>query len=345
MMLSTSVSSYLRQTADRANSSTSRVYFVIIRWGAASLTCRFDFSSRFSLVDNKIDFRRLVQVQTSFVQVTWFCREKRFSKSEFEIDPRVKEEIINWLVCRSTEDQCQEVRRSDSNQPNVQGRSFPRQRIRSEHSHFWRRSATEPCSSSIRSIFSFEMFAPTEFPLSIAAVELVEPRSMIMTLVNGGAHLDFRTRRSALTALHLSSIHQRKQSILVGCRSSSTKDTLNNRSPCLSDSARTRRIGQCFRSEQFDASLSFDSIKKQLQWWQFFVVCLDSLERSFDRRLLRQKRVDWTASSGSSRTRTTRRTFTLLSGRHQSSRRRWKHAVAHINTEQSGLERPESSED
>jgi len=38
---------------------------------------------------------------------------------------------------------------------------------------------------------------------------------MIMTLVNGGAHLDFRTRNRGLTPLHKSSIYNRKESIIV----------------------------------------------------------------------------------------------------------------------------------
>jgi len=38
---------------------------------------------------------------------------------------------------------------------------------------------------------------------------------MIMTLVNGGAHLDFRTRNGGLTPLHKSSIYNRKESIVV----------------------------------------------------------------------------------------------------------------------------------
>jgi hypothetical protein len=36
-----------------------------------------------------------------------------------------------------------------------------------------------------------------------------------MTLVNGGAHLDFRTRHGGLTPLHKSAIHSRKESIIV----------------------------------------------------------------------------------------------------------------------------------
>ena len=36
-----------------------------------------------------------------------------------------------------------------------------------------------------------------------------------MTLVNGGAHLDFRTRHGGLTSLHQSSIHCRKESIVT----------------------------------------------------------------------------------------------------------------------------------
>jgi SH3/ankyrin repeat-containing protein len=39
---------------------------------------------------------------------------------------------------------------------------------------------------------------------------------MIMTLVNGGAHLDFRTRNGGLTPLHKSAIHSQKESIIVG---------------------------------------------------------------------------------------------------------------------------------
>jgi hypothetical protein len=51
--------------------------------------------------------------------------------------------------------------------------------------------------------------------LSCACIDLLEPRSMIMTLVNGGAHLDFRTRNGGLTSLHKSAIHHRKESIVV----------------------------------------------------------------------------------------------------------------------------------
>jgi SH3/ankyrin repeat-containing protein len=54
-----------------------------------------------------------------------------------------------------------------------------------------------------------------ETPLSCACIDLLEPRSMIMTLVNGGAHLDFRTRNGSLTPLHKSAIHYRKESIVV----------------------------------------------------------------------------------------------------------------------------------
>lgn len=55
----------------------------------------------------------------------------------------------------------------------------------------------------------------TETPLTCACVDLLEPRSMIMALVNGGAHLDFRVRRAALTPLHKAAIHCRKQAIIV----------------------------------------------------------------------------------------------------------------------------------
>ncbi len=54
-----------------------------------------------------------------------------------------------------------------------------------------------------------------ETPLSCACVDLLEPRSMIMTLVNGGAHLDFRTRNGGFTPLHKSAIYNRKEAILV----------------------------------------------------------------------------------------------------------------------------------
>lgn len=49
----------------------------------------------------------------------------------------------------------------------------------------------------------------------IACIDLIEPRSMIMTLVNGGAHLDFRTRKQGLTPLHRSAQFSRKEAILV----------------------------------------------------------------------------------------------------------------------------------
>ncbi|CAF3616590.1 unnamed protein product [Rotaria sp. Silwood1] len=54
-----------------------------------------------------------------------------------------------------------------------------------------------------------------ETPLSCACVDLLEPRSMIMTLVNGGAHLDFRTRNGGLTPLHKSAIYSRKEAIVT----------------------------------------------------------------------------------------------------------------------------------
>jgi hypothetical protein len=38
---------------------------------------------------------------------------------------------------------------------------------------------------------------------------------MIMTLINGGAHLDFRSRNGGLTALHKCSIYNRKEAIVV----------------------------------------------------------------------------------------------------------------------------------
>ena len=55
----------------------------------------------------------------------------------------------------------------------------------------------------------------SETALSCACVDLLEPRSMILTLVNGGVHLDFRTRNGGLTPLHKSAIHYRKESIVV----------------------------------------------------------------------------------------------------------------------------------
>jgi len=60
---------------------------------------------------------------------------------------------------------------------------------------------------------------PIETALSCACIDLLEPRSMIMTLVNGGAHLDFRTRNGGLTPLHKSAIHSRKEAIIVSFRS------------------------------------------------------------------------------------------------------------------------------
>ncbi|CAF1634071.1 unnamed protein product [Adineta ricciae] len=54
-----------------------------------------------------------------------------------------------------------------------------------------------------------------ETALSCACVDLLEPRSMIMTLVNGGAHLDFRTRTGGFTPLHKSAMHYRKESIVT----------------------------------------------------------------------------------------------------------------------------------
>ncbi|CAF2809652.1 unnamed protein product [Rotaria sp. Silwood2] len=54
-----------------------------------------------------------------------------------------------------------------------------------------------------------------ETSLSCACLDLLEPRSMIMTLVNGGAHLDFRTRNGGLTPLHISAIYSRKEAIIT----------------------------------------------------------------------------------------------------------------------------------
>ncbi|CAF1148905.1 unnamed protein product [Rotaria sordida] len=54
-----------------------------------------------------------------------------------------------------------------------------------------------------------------ETPLSCACIDLLEPRSMIMTLINGGAHLDFRIRNGALTPLHKSAIYSRKEAIVT----------------------------------------------------------------------------------------------------------------------------------
>lgn len=60
-----------------------------------------------------------------------------------------------------------------------------------------------------------KIFCYLETALSCACIDLLEPRSMIMTLVNGGAHLDFRTRNGGLTSLHKSAIHSRKEAIIV----------------------------------------------------------------------------------------------------------------------------------
>jgi hypothetical protein len=38
---------------------------------------------------------------------------------------------------------------------------------------------------------------------------------MIMALVNGGAHLDFRIRNGGLTPLHKAAIYNRKEAIVV----------------------------------------------------------------------------------------------------------------------------------
>lgn len=54
-----------------------------------------------------------------------------------------------------------------------------------------------------------------ETPLTCACVDLLEPRLMIMTLINGGAHLDFRTRNGGLTPLHKSAMCNRKEAIVV----------------------------------------------------------------------------------------------------------------------------------
>ena len=42
---------------------------------------------------------------------------------------------------------------------------------------------------------------------------------MILTLVNGGAHLDFRVRNGGLTSLHKSAICNRKEAIIVSLNS------------------------------------------------------------------------------------------------------------------------------
>ncbi len=68
--------------------------------------------------------------------------------------------------------------------------------------------------NSRRFVFSFVV----ETALSCACLDLLEPRSMIMTLVNGGAHLDFRTRNGGLTPLHKSAIHSQKESIIVSSK-------------------------------------------------------------------------------------------------------------------------------
>ncbi len=41
---------------------------------------------------------------------------------------------------------------------------------------------------------------------------------MIMALINGGAHLDFRTRNGGLTPLHKSAMYSRKEAIVVRLR-------------------------------------------------------------------------------------------------------------------------------
>ena len=69
---------------------------------------------------------------------------------------------------------------------------------------------------------------------------------MIMTLVNGGAHLDFRTRQGGLTPLHRSAIHNRKEAIVV---SSPAVLTLSHVLTLVYvvDSAGTRCIAECVR--------------------------------------------------------------------------------------------------
>ena len=82
-----------------------------------------------------------------------------------------------------------------------------------------------------------------ETPLSCACVDLLEPRSMIMALVNGGAHLDFRVRQGALTPLHKSAIHCRKEAIMV-----SLTDIFNfNYDQSLLDFIGTWCIAKCVR--------------------------------------------------------------------------------------------------
>ncbi|CAF1116801.1 unnamed protein product, partial [Rotaria sordida] len=89
-----------------------------------------------------------------------------------------------------------------------------------------------------------------ETALSYACIDLIEPRSMIMALVNGGAHLDFRTRNGGFTSLHKSAIHYRKESIVTllelgaspnvydeKCLTPLYHTILNNRNESMNDSS------------------------------------------------------------------------------------------------------------
>ena len=97
-----------------------------------------------------------------------------------------------------------------------------------------------------------------ETPLSCACVDLLEPKSMLMTLVNGGAHLDFRTRDGALTPLHHSAIHYRKQSIIVRGTNLLRRGFSRLRSFCL-DVVGVGRLSERVRRERFNSVVSFDS--------------------------------------------------------------------------------------
>ena len=69
---------------------------------------------------------------------------------------------------------------------------------------------------------------------------------MIMTLVNGGAHLDFRTRQAGWTPLHLAAIQNRQEAIVVR---SPLMLSLSHRLSLMSflDSSGTRSVAECLR--------------------------------------------------------------------------------------------------
>jgi hypothetical protein len=160
-----------------------------------------------------------------------------------------------------------------------------------------------------------------------------------MALVNGGAHLDFRTRRRALTALHHAAIHQRKEAIVVRTPRSVLRSRNGNerttRAPCL-DAARAGRLCQRLRREEPHAALSFDHQQAKSVGRRLALLLFALAARPFDGRLPRRFVVDRAAPSVSTGTRSTRRAFALLSMRYQRDEHRREHAVARLCGHQPG---------